>query len=229
MDIDPYFDWQHSAWNDILAGAQSSSNHQSRTFSLPEEILEHIIRQVADSSPPEQEPNSPEFRVRNHTLFNLSLVSKTMNRITESFLYRTYCTFFHPEVFLLALYARPHRIHYVRELSIAPISSLLYSPNHVDMDANLQMLGTDRTISVLLRACTTLEVLDITICEEYQGSRTQRFVQELASEDYYGPLRRTLKRVVFRTCSSTCRTVPDVYLLDHFPYVEKKVFYGLDQ
>lgn len=229
MILNPYSSQHLPPWIESHIKTPFVSPRQFRRFTLPEEISESIIKEVASSSDGGEKPLLLTSKGEIHTLFNLSLVSKAMNRITEPILYRTYTTQSNdPQIFLTALLARPHRVGYVRELIISPMSSTIFSPDPFDHLANIRMLEMDHTISGIVHACTALEALDITICAEYPGSWTQHTISKIAAQDYNGPLRSTLKRVVYRSCSKNCECCPDPNILNQFPYVEEIEFHGID-
>jgi hypothetical protein len=231
MDIDPYFDSHARTWNKSFVGTLHPLHRQPRSVPLPEEILEHIVNNLALPSANDQDFENfdmNDIKEITHTLFSLSLASTALNRVAEKVLYKTCFALPYPKAFVSALYARPNRIRFVKELVVPPISSTLFSAHPYNISANLRMLDTDHAISVLLRLCTSLEVLDVTICKEFPGSRTESTMDDLGSDDYAGPLLNNLKRVVFRSCAVGCKRAPDMRLLYKFPNVEEKVFHGLD-
>jgi hypothetical protein len=227
MEIDPYFVHQIRPSSSLFYGRRPLSYHQPRSITLPEEILKRIFNHLTLPSADEQGPNifsSNDCREKVDTLINLSLASKTFNRIAEPILYKTYFALPCPQAFLAALYANPHRISDVKELVLPQLSSTVFSSGPYNYAANLRMLEADNAFPVLLRLCTAVEVLNVAICKEYPGSRTERAVEAVAYNDYNEPLPSPLKRVVVRRCSATCSTVPRVDLLDQFLNVEEKSF-----
>lgn len=207
------------------------SNCQPRRAALPEEILEKIVKYLSlpdDCKHPTNAFDHQELKTGIRTLASICLASTTMNRIAEPVLYETLCVPLRPQRLLAALYARSHRVEYVRELIIPRLKSTDFSPDPFSIDANLTMLDNDRTASTLLRLCTAVESLDFTIDFEFSGSRTERVMEDIGSEHYNGPLLQTLNRVVFRG-RSAIRHTAHAQLATLFPHVEEKVFHELDR
>lgn len=229
MDLDPFFDLHCPSWNEIFNPVASSSHQSPHNITLPEEILECIVKELSPFPHREQDSdpfNSINSKFETHTLFNLSLASKAMNRIVEPILYKTFCTLAGPHIFLAALDAQPHRIQYVGELVMVPTSTP-QSPNSIHIAANLRMRDAGPETALLLRLGAVLEASGMPISEEYPWSQIEHTFPDPASEERMSR-RRGLNRVVLRSSLRSETTVPDMRFLYQFPLVEEKVFHGLD-
>lgn len=215
MDINPYY---NPVWDNSLQ--TPTTQQKPQLDKLPEKILDKIVEILVLNPTSDQDPTLLPHR----TPHSLSLVSKTLNRLTEPHLYSSLPHTCSPKHFLSALYAQPYRFPFVKNLLLPPISSQIFCPDPYDYTANLRMLEYDRAISTLLLLCTQVETLHFTFCETFSGSQTARVVARI-NADNGQPLRK-LKRVTWENCSGTC--APDWKLLFYFPHVEKVVFRSLD-